>query len=632
MAGEVASAFVTLIPSARGFRSGIERQIGGDVTAAGKSSGRKFGSGMVAGIGGSLKGVAGPLAAAFAGVQAFGFFRDAVTGASDLEESGNKLAAIFGAATPAVEKFANQGAQALGQNAVAVRDAAATFGIFGKAAGLSGKGLVSFSTDLTSLSTDLASFFNTSPEDAVEAIGAALRGESEPIRRYGVLLDDATLRARALQLGLIDSVKQGLTPQQKALAAQAEIMAQTKDAQGDFQRTSGGLANQQRILAAQWTNMKTQLGTALLPAMTAVVSFLNTNLVPAFDAISGVVGPFVERIKAAFSGGGTTGGAAAFASAFTTIKNAALTLQPVLAAIGQKFMAVLGPAIRTIGGLITTQLIPAFNRFVPAIMPIVKFLVNVLGSTLIGIFNGAVNVIKGAVKIISGILNLVASLLTGKWGAAWAAVKQIFSGAFTFIKGIVQVLWNVGILRVFRLGFTLIKGLVMAGWNFLKGLFTRGARNLVGILVTLPARFRAIFTSMWNAAKSLGGNIVRGIVSGVRSLAGAVKDALLGLLPGPLKKFAGMLGISSPSKVFEGFGQSIGQGFVLGVEAQRSAVESSVRRLAAVSSAAGRVSTAGVTAGRTVVVNNHYPAPERASDSLAMTLRQAEWAMAGAFG
>jgi hypothetical protein len=39
------------------------------------------------------------------------------------------------------------------------------------------------------------------------AIGSALRGEFEPIRQYGVLLDDATLRNRALKLGLIESAK-----------------------------------------------------------------------------------------------------------------------------------------------------------------------------------------------------------------------------------------------------------------------------------------------------------------------------------------------------------------------------------------------------------------------------------------
>ena len=89
----------------------------------------------------------------------------------------------------------------------------------------------------------MASFKNTSPEEAITAIGAALRGESEPIRRYGVLLDEATLKHRALALGIISTTDQALTPQQKVLAATAEIYRQTGDIQGDFTRTSEGLAN-----------------------------------------------------------------------------------------------------------------------------------------------------------------------------------------------------------------------------------------------------------------------------------------------------------------------------------------------------------------------------------------------------
>ena len=81
-------------------------------------------------------------------------------------------------------------------------DAAATFATFGGAAGLAGDDLVNFSTGFVGLASDMASFNNTTPEQAIQAIGAALRGEAEPMRQYGVLLDDATLRQKALELGL----------------------------------------------------------------------------------------------------------------------------------------------------------------------------------------------------------------------------------------------------------------------------------------------------------------------------------------------------------------------------------------------------------------------------------------------
>jgi hypothetical protein len=58
------------------------------------------------------------------------------------------------------------------------------------------------------------------PPEAHAAIGAALRGESEPIRNYGVLLDDATMRQKAFELGLTSSTKNALLPQTKVLAVQ----------------------------------------------------------------------------------------------------------------------------------------------------------------------------------------------------------------------------------------------------------------------------------------------------------------------------------------------------------------------------------------------------------------------------
>ena len=143
-----------------------------------------------------------------------------------------KVNVIFGEGAETVTQFAETAATQLGQSQQAVLDAAWTFGTFGKAAGLSGQDLAQFSNDFTTLAADLASFNNTTPEQAVEAIGAALRGESEPLRAYGVLLNDATLKAEALELGIYGGTG-ALTDQQKILAAQAAIYKQTGDAQGN---------------------------------------------------------------------------------------------------------------------------------------------------------------------------------------------------------------------------------------------------------------------------------------------------------------------------------------------------------------------------------------------------------------
>ena len=188
----------------------------------------------------------------------------AVKSASDLNETLTKTEAVFGKASDEIVKF-SKGATSIGQSQQSALDAAATFGIFGDAAGLAGSDLSGFAMELTTLSSDLASFYNTSPEEAITAIGAALRGESEPIRRYGVLLDDMTLKNAALKMGLISSTKDALTPQIRTLAAHNVIMEKTKLAQGDFARTSDGLANSSRTLTAEMSNFSGQIGNYLLP-------------------------------------------------------------------------------------------------------------------------------------------------------------------------------------------------------------------------------------------------------------------------------------------------------------------------------------------------------------------------------
>lgn len=210
----------------------------------------------------------------------------AIRAASDFEEATSKVNVVFGRASKSVKDFAETAARSLGQSKQAVLDAAGAFGTFGKAAGLAGEDLSLFTTDFITLATDLASFNNTTPEEAVQAIGAALRGEAEPLRRFGVLLNDATLKAEAMELGIYKG-SGALTAQQKILAAQSAIYKQTGDAQGDFARTADGLANKQRTLSALFKNFQIQLGQQLLPAAT---DFAN-GLVKINDAFSAMPTP-----------------------------------------------------------------------------------------------------------------------------------------------------------------------------------------------------------------------------------------------------------------------------------------------------------------------------------------------------
>lgn len=296
----VAEGVVELSADAGSIPGDVRRSLGGAdpvIGGAGRSSGKAFLGGMVAAIGiGALVSIGSTIGdGIMQGVQgAVNFTVEGIGLASDLSETKDAVADIFGpAASASVERFASDANAKLGQTRQQVLEGAQTFGIFGKSAGLAGDDLSGFSTDFVTLASDMASFKNTSPDEAILAIGAALRGESEPIRQYGVLLDDATLRQEALKLGLIETTSQALTPQQRVLAAQAAIYAQTSDMQGNFEKTSGGLANQQRILAASVGEAQTSLGEHLLPTVTELMQFANDNLIPVLNDLIDDIGPML---------------------------------------------------------------------------------------------------------------------------------------------------------------------------------------------------------------------------------------------------------------------------------------------------------------------------------------------------
>ena len=234
-------------------------------------------------VGRQLKNVA--VAATGIGIALGAASLKAISAASDLDESISATRQIFGDASDAVLKFADDAALAFGQSKQEALDGALVFGTFGKAAGLAGDDLSGFTNGLLGLSSDIASFRNATPQEAIEAIGAALRGESEPLRRFGVLLDDATLKAEALELGIYDG-NGALDQQQKILAAESAIYKQTADAQGDFARTSGGLANQQRILRARLDNVTAQLGVQLLPVALKVANFFADTFIPGVESLA----------------------------------------------------------------------------------------------------------------------------------------------------------------------------------------------------------------------------------------------------------------------------------------------------------------------------------------------------------
>jgi hypothetical protein len=242
------------------------------------------GKGEVDGLG---KDLGSSFATAFGAAALGAGIAKSVGAASDLNETVSKTQVIFGESGKKITAWADNSAKQFGLSKTAALDAAGTFAVFGKGAGLAGDDLDNFSTKLVGLSSDLASFYNTSPQQAIDAIGAALRGESEPIRQYGVLLGGATLKQEAMTQGLYNG-KGVLDQHARVLAAQAVILKQTSDAQGDFARTADGAANSERIAKAAAEDAAASLGQNFLPIYKRIVQIVG-DAATAFGKLPGPI-------------------------------------------------------------------------------------------------------------------------------------------------------------------------------------------------------------------------------------------------------------------------------------------------------------------------------------------------------
>ncbi len=203
---------------------------------------------------------------ATAGVALAGLGAKATMMAVDFEEGLSKAQQIFGDASASIEANAKGAATAVGLSQAEFLDAASSFGVFGKAAGLTGGDLSGFADEMVTVAADVASFNNLRPEEALEKLQAGLRGSNEPLQSIGILINAAAVEAKALEMGLGDANGE-ISEGNKIMARQALILEKLGE-QGvlnDFQRTSGGLANQMRILKARFKNVSIEIGKKLIP-------------------------------------------------------------------------------------------------------------------------------------------------------------------------------------------------------------------------------------------------------------------------------------------------------------------------------------------------------------------------------
>ena len=176
-----------------------------------------------------------------------------------------------------VEKFAKSAVQNFGMSELTAKRMASTFMSMANGMGLAAKDGKNMSLQLTALAGDMASFYNVEQDVAQTALSSIFTGETESLKKFGIVLTEANLNAFALSRGITKSYN-AMSQAEKVALRYLYVLKATANAQGDFARTSSSWANQVRILKEQWSQLIGILGKGLIAALTPIVKALNKLL------------------------------------------------------------------------------------------------------------------------------------------------------------------------------------------------------------------------------------------------------------------------------------------------------------------------------------------------------------------
>jgi len=271
----------------------------------------------------------------------------AVKMASDYNESLNKVDVSFKGSSAQVKEFAKTTLETAGIAEGTALDMSAAYGDMATSMGIPTEQAAKMSTSLVALAGDLASFKNISIDVANTAISAIFTGETESLKKLGVVMTEVNLKQFALNSG-IKKTYERMSQAEKVQLRYNYILSVTKNAQGDFERTQGGAANQTRIFTESLKQVGQQMGQVILPLFVKVITAVN------------------EKIKA-----------------FSGLSVATKTVIVVIAGL----VAVIGPLLVVIGAVLSA---------IPAI---------VAGFTLV---SGAIVPIMAGIVLLAGIIKILA--------------------------------------------------------------------------------------------------------------------------------------------------------------------------------------------------------------------------------
>lgn len=453
-----------------------------------------------------------PLAAAGAAMTKF---------ASDTEESRNKVEVVFGSMADSVKQFAEEALNAYGLAEGSALQMASTFGAMATSMGLSEQQAASMSTSLTGLAADMASFYNVSTDIAQTSLQGVFTGETEALKKFGVVMTQTNLEEFAKKFGkAYDEMSQG----EKVMTRYAYVLSATKDAQGDFARTSDGTANSFRVLQESLKELAAALGEQLLPIITPIV-----------QAITKFV-QFVSKLPA--------------------------PIQKVIVVLGL-LVAAIGPVILIVGSLMASlgAIIIQAPKIIAAFMGIIPVVKGLAASFI------QLTVAAAPWLLLAAAIAAAAYLIYKNWDTISEGAQKMASNvkaAFDNLKGEIQRLIPI----------------VREGVENIADYFRQLPGKIITALKEAAQRIKEEFANMIENAKQSGKHFIEGFIDGIKEKLEKVVEVCK-KVANTIKDF---LGFTRPDKgplhEYEEWMPHFMQGLAKGIKGNIGLVKSAVNDVA----------------------------------------------------
>lgn len=446
----------------------------------------------------------------------------AVKAFSDLNETINKVDVSFGNNSAEVKKWSESSITSMGLAQQSALDSAALFGDMGTGMGQTTEEASKMSRELTQLGADLSSFKNISFEQSQTALAAIYTGETESLKRLGIIMTQTNLEEFARAKGIRKTINE-MTQAEKVQLRYQFVMESTKNAQGDFARTSDGLANKTRMTAERTKQLSAEFGEKLAPAMNKLLDIGNkilsffSNLtdgqqqaIVIFGLVVAALGPVILILGHLVTAIRSIGLAFGF-----------LAANPVILAVVAVILLVAGLAflIYKNWGAISNFFIglwktvsDAFKKFTDWVGsvfgPIIDGITKAWGAItgffkglwdgVVGVFNGVVDFIKKWGLTILAVIFWPFSLAIGLIITFWEPIKAFFAGIWAFIVAVFTP-----IVQFFQWYFGTAFAIVKAIWSALVGFFTGIWNGIVAIFSRVVEFYRGVFSAAWNVVVSI---------------------------------------------------------------------------------------------------------------------------------